>query len=123
MEQPTNERISFSPEIILMILNRLNSLNVLLECRLVCRRWNELVKLIRIQTLQVGERHPNAYEMNTFSIDLNPTLFDTSRTDFMKSNSMKTTLLSRLKQVFFSEIKIKRKPDWLSFEKSLQQLG
>ena len=110
-------------EVILMILNRLDSLIDLLECRRVCRRWNELVKLIRIRTLQVGKRYLDAKELNTFSIDLNPTLFDTSRTDFTKSNLMKTMLLLRLKQVFFSAISIHRKPAWISFEKALQQLG
>lgn len=109
-------------EMILMILNKLDDLNALLECRLVCRRWNALVKLIRIQTLQVGERYPaNCVQMNQFSIDSDPALFNTNRVNFMKSNLMKT-ILSRLKQVCFCVVRITRHPEWSSFQKSLQQL-
>ena len=110
-------------EMILMILNELNSLNDLLECRLVCRRWNELVKLIQIQTLQVGKSYLfNGVQMNQFSIDLNPVLFETNKIVFMKSKLMKTSILSRLKQLCFGDVKITRRPVWQSFENSLQQL-
>ena len=106
-----------------MILNRLDSLIDLLECRRVCRRWNELVKLFPIQTLQVGERHPSSIvQMDEFSIDLNPILFNTNGIDFVKQTLMKITILSRLKQVFFEYIQFTTESDWTSFETSLQQL-
>ena len=114
-------------ELILMILNKLDSLNDLLRCRLVCRRWNELVKLIRIRTLKAGERYQiHGVEMDEFSIDLNPVRLETQRIGFMKSTLMKTTILStilsRLKQVCFCYVHITTEPAWTSFEKSLQQL-
>ena len=108
-------------ELILMILNKLDSLDDLFECRLVCQRWNKLVKLIRIQTLQVGERG-RCEAVDDFSIDLNPILFETNGIDFIKSNLMKMTILSRLKQVFFCDIKFTTEFAWISFEKSIQQL-
>lgn len=109
-------------EIILMILNELDSLNALLKCRLVDRKWNELVKIIRIEFLQVGGRNPwDDVEMDQFSIDPHPIRFRTNRNDFMKPTLMKA-ILSRLKQVFFDRIEITTKPVWISFEKSLQQL-
>ena len=109
-------------ELILMILNKLGNLNVLFECRLVCRRWNELVKLIRIKVLQVGERLWFNNELSIFSIDSNPILFETNRTNFMELNLMKATILSRLKEVFFSHIEFTGRSLWSVFEKSLQQL-
>ena len=115
-------------ELILMILNKLmitnkvNILNDLLECRLVCRRWNELVKLIRIRTLKDSGRYPYDFvQIDLFSIDLNPVLFEANITVFLKSTLMKT-ILSRLKQVCFCDVEIRTKLAWTRFEKSLQQL-
>ena len=107
-------------ELILMVLNKLDWLDDLFKCRLVCRRWSELVE---IQTLQVG-KHLSwvAKQMDLFSIDLNPVLFEPYRIDFMKSKLLKTTILSRLKQVYFCEVYTETEPAWISFEKSLQQL-
>ena len=116
-------------ELILMILNKVDSLDDILKCRLVCRRWNELVKLIRIQTLQVGKFFPSSavnVQMDLFSIDLNPVLLEANIIDFLKSTLIKTTILStilsRLKQVCFCYVHIETEPAWISFEKSLQQL-
>ena len=105
-----------------MILNKLDSLDDLLECRLVCRRWNELVKLIRIQNLQLGRRCRLAeigWQFDLFSIDSNPTLFKAYGINFIISNLIKTAILSRLKQLSFDSIQFS---SWISFEKSLQQL-
>ena len=109
-------------EMILMILNILDSLNDLLKCRLVSKRWNEIIKLIRIRNLQVVEHYPaHGVQMDDFSIDLNRIQFETRRIDFMKSNFMKVIILSRLKQVSFECIDDRIQPGWESLENLLQQ--
>ena len=107
-------------ELILMILNKADNLNALLQCRLVCRRWDQLVKLIRIQRLEVGKIR--GIQIDVFSIDSNAVRFETNKFDFMKSKLMKMSILSRLKQLCFGDVKITRRPVWQSFENSLQQL-
>lgn len=111
-----------------MILDNLNDLNHLLSLRLVCKRFDQLVKSIRTTSLSVHVAHENEricnhdftdgfYRFTNEPIRLG-LWFQTRNLVFLRSSLMQT-LLCKIKKISIDYVRITSKTDWGMFELGL----
>ena len=125
------ELLSLPNEILVLIFENLIILNDLLNCRLLNRRCNDLIKSIKIKVsltvinckVEYYEEHCENHLNQFLNDELDRSiLFRTENAFFIKSKLMSKCLLLKLKRLAISQLDFNTKREWIKFEKMINQL-